>query len=260
MQQSKDPKIIGLIPARYASKRFPGKPLVEIQGKSLIQRVYENASKAQILDEVAVATDDQRIYDHVKAFGGNVFMTGECSTGTDRIADVVRNEVRYQSTEIVVNIQGDEPCLNPVTLDAIIAELLANPNAVVGTPVVPITDPYELEDPSKVKCVFDQNGRALYFSRSCIPHAKTETTIYKHIGLYAFRKPFLLQFASLPDTPLYRAEDLEQLKILESGYAIQVAVVQEESIGVDTPQDITRIEKLLCRQNISLSQEGSAHP
>lgn len=249
---------IGVIPFRWQSSRFPGKALVNILGKSLIQRTYENSTQSKLLDRVVIATDDQRIFNHAQDFGAEVFMTSSsCPTGTDRTCEVI--DRHFPQAEIVVNIQGDEPCLNPDVLDALIVKLQETPEALVTTPVAKITDPRDIFSPSAVKCVFDQNGRALYFSRAPIPFPQTANKIhdyYRHLGVYCFRKPFLLELATIKPTRLQEIEDLEQLKILERGLPIHVCLVEDQAIGVDTPEDLKRIEEILCqKESTSLSQE-----
>ncbi len=250
-------KVIGVIPARYASTRFPGKPLIVIQGKSLLQRTYENAQQAS-LDELIVATDDQRIYDHVKGFGGNVMMTSpDHLTGSDRVAQVLLANPEWMQAAVIINIQGDEPCIEPSSLDAIAQALISDPSSSVSTAVSPLRTEAEAESSSVVKCILDRKNHALYFSRTLIPSNKKHaynpaTTYYRHIGIYAFRPAFLLEFGKLPPTPLQLEEDLEQLKILEHGYRIKVAVLEHISIGVDTPEDIKQVEQWLSKQNTSL--------
>lgn len=251
------PRILGIIPARYSSTRLPGKPLRLIAGKSLIQRTYENAARCRKLEALVVATDDQRIYDHVSSFGGRAVMTApECPTGTDRLVHALNLKAEWLNTALVVNIQGDEPCLEPVVIENIIESLEASPQAVMATPIAKIHEKNEALDPSVVKCVIDQNHFALYFSRGLVPYGKKgefsqNITYYRHIGLYVYRKEFLMRFSSLAPTPLQLAEDLEQLKVLESGYRIKTAVVESQSIGVDTPEDLQKVERLLCKQNTS---------
>ena len=254
MQKKK--QIAAIIPARYGSVRFPGKPLVEILGKTLIQRTYENTALCKELDEILVATDDQRIYDHVKSFGGNVVMTpSSCHNGTDRLAWVLQECPRLQNTEMIVNVQGDEPCLSPDAITQLIEILRSDPSAVMSTVVVKMTDEKEASNPSEVKCVLSLDGSALYFSRSLIPGGQTnayrkEMVYYKHLGVYAYRPEFLPEYAKLPMTPLQLAEDLEQLKVLEHGYKIKAAIVISPSIGVNTPEDIRKVEQELCKQNL----------
>lgn len=258
------PKVVGIIPSRYASTRFPGKPLSQILGKSLIQRTYENALRCELLEEVIVATDDQRIFDHVKEFGGRVVMTSvDCPTGTDRLAEVLQKEKRLADVEIVMNVQGDEPCIDPNIIAAVVKGLRDDPNAAMSTAILPLHDIEEALKPSVVKCVVDKQDYALYFSRALIPAGKTlkyrpETIYYKHLGLYAYRKEFLLHYAELDSTPLQQAEDLEQLKVLEHGYRIKTVQVSGESMDVNAPEDIKKVEQLLCKQNTSSSQAGSA--
>jgi len=258
MRENKPLKIIGIIPARYGSTRFPGKPLAKIQGKTLIQRTYENARKCQSLDELAVATDDQSIYDHVTSFGGKAIMTSpECPTGSDRLVAAIENTPGFQEAAIVVNIQGDEPCLEPQVIDQVINALQNDSEAVMSTAIVKLTSEEEVLNPSVIKCVIDLKGHALYFSRALIPAGKTlkfrrEANYYKHLGIYAYRREFLMHYAELSPTPLQLAEDLEQLKVLEHGYRIKTALVESSSIGVDHPEDIKKIEQLLCKPNIYL--------
>lgn len=246
-------QVVGVIPARWDSSRFPGKPLATILGKSLIKRTYENALKSSRLDSVVVATDDQRIYDHVQDFGGAACMTSkECPTGTDRVNEAV--QTHFPKASIVVNIQGDEPCLDPHVIDTLIDRLERTPNAVMTTPIAKITDPQHIFSPTAVKCVFDAEGRALYFSRAPIPfpqNAKKIHDYYRHLGIYCFRRPFLKQYVEMECSRLQDIEDLEQLKILEAGYPIYLSLVEDQGIGVDTPEDLKKIEELLCA-NISL--------
>jgi 3-deoxy-manno-octulosonate cytidylyltransferase (CMP-KDO synthetase) len=242
-------KVIGIIPSRYGSTRFPGKSLALISGKTLIQRTYENALQCKTLSDLIVATDDQRIFDHVELFGGKVVMTSEsCPTGSDRLAEAITQYSGH--VDIVVNIQGDEPCINPDNIDKIVTQCLQDKEVSMTTAVVKFNDEKLAYSTNVVKCVLDQKGHALFFSRALIPLGKTgqfqkETTYYRHLGIYCYKKDFLLQYANLTPTPLQIAEDLEQLKVLEHGYKIGVSIVREETIGVDTPQDIAKIEKLL---------------
>lgn len=249
-------KVIAIIPARYASSRFPGKPLALIAGKSLLQRTFENASKAKALEKIIIATDDIRIYDHALSFGAQAVMTSlDCPTGTDRVQEALQKEKSLFETDIVVNIQGDEPCLDIKAIDAIIATLQSDPVAVVATPITPFQSLEEAQKPS-IKCVKSQNNDALYFSRALIPSGKNlgfhaAAVYYRHIGIYAYRTSFLPIYAKLPATPLQIAEDLEQLKILEWGYRIKVAVVETNNIDVNYPEDIQKVEQYLCKQNTS---------
>lgn len=246
-------KTVGIIPARYSSTRFPGKPLALILGTSLIQRTYDNAKKAKTLDELIVATDDSRIFEHVLSFGGQaVFTSPDCLTGSDRVAEAAK---QYPEAQIIVNIQGDEPCIDPSTIDKAVLALQQDEEALVATAATPLTEE-EAQLSSVVKCVLDARGRALYFSRALIPAGKEnsfrpEIPYLRHIGLYVFRREFLFQYAQLSPTPLMLAEDLEQLKILEHGYKVHVVTVTGFSPGVDLPEDIQKVEKILC-QNMCL--------
>ncbi len=259
-------KVIGIIPARYESSRFPGKPLATIHGKTLIRRTYENALRCKSLDAVVVATDDSRIFTHVQEFGGNVVMTSKsCLTGTDRIAEVVCLYPEYAQANIIVNIQGDEPTLDPGVIEAVVDTLKLDPTADVSTAIIRLKSEKDSLNPSVVKCVIDRKGFALYFSRGLIPAGKTlkfhsGNIYYKHLGIYGYKRQFLLHYAELPATPLQLAEDLEQLKVLENGFRIKTALVECECMDVNTPEDIIKVEKLLCKQNTSLSQEGFAPP
>ena len=232
---------IGVIPARYASTRFPGKPLARIAGKSLIERVYSQTVKAD-LRKVIVATDDKRIADEVRSFGGNFILTGEHPSGTDRIAEAVKNE----KCDIVVNVQGDEPLIEPEIINTVVRVLKENKPADISTAAAKIGDAREITDPNVVKVVFTVDGRALYFSRSTIPYSRNENQIYyKHIGIYGYRKEFLKTFVSLPRSSMEISESLEQLRLLENGYHIQVALVDYSPIGVDTPEDVIRVEEVI---------------
>ena len=232
---------IGIIPARFGSARYPGKPLVKISGKSLIERVYKQAVRAD-LEKVIVATDDERIVEEVKSFGGNVALTGEHNSGTDRIAEAVRRE----TCDIVINIQGDEPLIEPEIINSVTMALNENEWADVSTAAVKISDIQEIDDPNVVKVVFSTYGKDLYFSRSKIPFEKnSKPEYYKHIGIYGYRKDFLRTFISLPQSSLELAESLEQLRVLENGYNIHVSTVEYDSIGVDTPEDVKKVEEIL---------------
>ncbi len=256
-------KVLGVIPARYASQRFPGKPLALLAGKTLLQRTYENALRSGCFERLVVATDDMRIYDHVAGFGGEVFMTSHtCGSGTERIAELLKRSTDFDCYDIVVNVQGDEPCVSSEAFASTIEALKSTPEAVVATVVTPFTDRERALSRSIVKCVRRRDGMALYFSRSIIPGSKSDALTtdiyYRHIGIYAYRRPFVLRYIELENTPLQLAEDLEQLKILEHGYTIATACVKEDAIGVDTPEDLHTIERFICTVNTSLSQAGSA--
>ena len=237
-------KILGVIPARFASSRFPGKVLAQIASKSMLQRVYERASLARYLTATIIATDDERIYDAARSFGARVVMTrADHVSGTDRVAEAASAE----NAELVVNIQGDEPLIEPAAIDAAILPLAHDPAIVMGTLKKAIEDPREVTDPNVVKVVTDRNGDAIYFSRCPIPFERGPArpgTHFKHIGLYVYRRDFLLGYSALPVGPLERAERLEQLRAIENGYRIRVVETECESLGVDTPEDLERVCKL----------------
>jgi 3-deoxy-manno-octulosonate cytidylyltransferase (CMP-KDO synthetase) len=243
--------IIAVIPARYGSTRFPGKALAPIQGKPMVQWVYERAAHSTLVDKVMVATDDERIFAAVKSFGGEVVMTSpHHATGTDRIAEVAQS----LDCGIIVNVQGDEPLIRPEMIDQAIRPLIDDPTIPMGTLCRKIEDRKEAFDPNVVKVVFDEKGFALYFSRAPIPWDRDRwsgkdrltdmplvATLYKHIGLYVYRREFLLNFARLPRTRLEESEKLEQLRALEHGHRIKAVVTEHESFGVDIPSDLGKI-------------------
>lgn len=244
-------KIIAIIPARYESQRFPGKLLAKLGGKTLIQNTYENASKCDALNEIFVATDDQRIFDHVQEFGGKAVMTSSsCPTGTDRIVETAKS---LDKNSIIVNVQGDEPLVKASVIKAVALELVHRIDLPMTTAIVPIKNPEDLQCPNIVKCVMDKNGRALYFSRAPIPHSRDgyRGVHHAHLGIYAYRHPFLMTYASLSPTPLQQSEALEQLKVLEHGYAIGCVVVDDLPLGVDTPEDLKKVQELICKQSSS---------
>ncbi len=237
-------KVLGVIPARYQSTRLPGKPLLQIAGKPMIQWVYEAAHTATLVDEIVVATDDQRIFDAVKQFGGAVEMTSaNHPTGTDRLAEVAR---RHQCG-LVINIQGDEPLIHGEVIDSIVRPLVDNSDLVMSTAKVRLVEQAQIDEPSVVKVVTDDNGLALYFSRSPIPYQrkKEAAQYWKHVGLYGYRRDFLLKYVELPQSQLELAESLEQLRVLSYGYRIQVIEVAQDSVGVDTPDDLERVRAIL---------------
>jgi 3-deoxy-manno-octulosonate cytidylyltransferase (CMP-KDO synthetase) len=236
--------IIGVIPARYKSTRLPGKPLLIISGKPMIQQVYEHALKSRYLDKVIVATDDKRIFNCVKEFGGNVIMTStKHKSGTDRTCEAVKNI----KADIIVNLQGDEPFIDYKNIDRAIEPLLADKKLNVSTLAINIRDKKEIYDPNKVKVVFDENGNALYFSRSVIPFDRDNINAkyYKHIGLYVYRKSFLLKYKNLKQTKLEIAEKLEQLRILENGEKIKVVLTNKDSQSVDTNEDYKKLRNYI---------------
>ncbi|ADK84030.1 3-deoxy-D-manno-octulosonatecytidylyltransferase [Desulfarculus baarsii DSM 2075] len=237
-----------VIPARYGSSRFPGKPLVDIGGKPMIQRVMERVAQAKGVQTVAVATDDQRIAQAVSAFGGRVVLTDRpMRTGSDRVAHAAA-ELGLGPDELVVNVQGDQPLLPPQLIDELSAVMLADADVLMATPVTPIRRPEEIADPNHVKAVMDVRGDALYFSRLAIPHPRDggQVTFYKHLGVYIFRKGFLDIFAGLADGVLEEAEKLEQLRVLEHGYKLRCVISQFDSPEVDRPADAQRVAALLA--------------
>lgn len=244
-------KVIGIIPSRYASSRFPGKPLAPIKGKTLIRRVWERASKASALDALYVATDDARIRAEVASFGGKAVMTPEsCRSGTDRLAAAARKIGR--GADIVVNIQGDEPLIPPALINAVALALKKDAREQVSTAVFPLTDKADIANPNIAKVAVSPDGHALFFSRSAIPFNRDGGRVeyYKHIGIYGYRKAFLFRYARWPQTPLEKAEQLEQLRILESGGRIKAVVSAWDSTGVDLPSDVRKIERQLARMNL----------
>ena len=243
----RNPNAIAIIPARYDSSRFPGKPLAEIQGKPMIRWVAERTAQASLISRVLVATDDDRIFNCVQSFGGEVVMTSEdIPSGSDRIALVAMK----LDTNIIVNVQGDEPFVEPSEIDQVIHLLLDDAQAVVGTLVQPISDSGVLNDPNVVKVVLDEQQHALYFSRSPIPFSSRDSNkpdqiqAYRHVGIYSYRKDFLLQFSNWEPTPLEYIEKLEQLRVLEKGYTIKVGVTAFDPLGVDTPEDLEKARRI----------------
>jgi 3-deoxy-manno-octulosonate cytidylyltransferase (CMP-KDO synthetase) len=261
-------KILGVIPARYASSRFPGKSLAQIGPKTMLEHVYERVSLARYLTSVIVATDDQRIFDEARRFGAAVRMTRpDHLSGTDRVAEVASAD----TAEWVVNVQGDEPLIDPDAIDAAILPLLDEPSIPMGTLKKRIEDPRELDDPNVVKVVTDRFENALYFSRATIPYprdqakgnrqkakgkSRNEPSYFKHIGLYVYRRDFLLRYPELPVGPLETVERLEQLRALENGHKIRVVETEYESIGVDTPEDLDRVCKLFEASLAGVVQNG----
>lgn len=237
-------RILAVIPARYASTRLPGKPLLADTGRTLIQHVVEAAKKSKRLTHVVVATDDQRIFDAVKAFGGDVVMTrNDHVSGTDRVAEAAR---LVGDADLVINLQGDEPEIAPESIDTLVDVMTKRPEAVMGTLATPIHDESIYLDPACVKVVKDDGGYALYFSRSPIPYhrdgkpAPGQPWALLHLGIYAFRPRFLQQVATMPTADLEVAEKLEQLRVLENGHRIALGVVAERCVGIDTPEDYAR--------------------
>jgi 3-deoxy-manno-octulosonate cytidylyltransferase (CMP-KDO synthetase) len=242
-----------IIPARFNSSRFPGKLLKVAVGQTVLQRTFRSAQKAKTLDQIFIATDDERIAEHAQSFGCSVLWTpNTCKNGTERIAEALLAYPELQQARCIVNLQGDHPLTSPNTLDSIAKALLDDLEADVATAVRPIRSHDDFLSPHVVKCVLDSLGRALYFSRAPIPYGAGHANRYQHIGIYAYRTCFLLLLSSLPDTFLQTSEDLEQLKFLELGYRIKVAVVEDCALGVDTPNDLLKLEHhLLCQSNTS---------
>ncbi|MGB2868916.1 MAG: 3-deoxy-manno-octulosonate cytidylyltransferase [Bacteroidota bacterium] len=246
-------RVVAVIPARYASRRLPAKPLVDLLGKPMVQRVYERVRRARLVDRVVVATDDRRIAKVVEGFGGEVVMTSSgIKSGSDRVAAVAR-KIRG---DIFVNVQGDEPLMAPKMIDQAVQLLLDDPQAGLGTLAKKIESAVDLKNPAVVKVVFDKKKTALYFSRSVIPHVRDELNVgkwlsrqsfYKHIGIYVFRRKFLATYSRLPESALERSERLEQLRVLENGYSIKVGTTRFDSIPIDTPADVRKVRALIRR-------------
>ena len=242
-------KILAVIPARYESSRFPGKPLVDLHGKPMIQHVYERVQQVPSVGQVLVATDDERIINAVRAFGGQACMTSpDHPTGTDRIVEVIQN----QPCEWVLNVQGDEPTIAPDVLETLIQRALADGSCPMATLVFRSDDPNTWRDPHVVKAILAQNQRALYFSRSPVPYVRDHVFrgCWKHFGVYLYRRDFLLEFANWPTTPLEQQEQLEQLRVLENGYSILCVESPVDSIGVDVPEDLTHVAQLVATEMI----------
>lgn len=241
-------RILGVIPARFASTRFPGKPLIDIDGKSMIQRVYEQALKAEKLDEAVVATDDERILLHVRSFGGRAILTADThQSGTDRCAEVAE---KLPGFDIIVNIQGDEPFIDPRQID-LVCTCFADPDTELATLVKKVVTDEELFNPNSPKVVLNKNSEAIYFSRATIPYVRGKESsdwleahsFYKHIGIYGYRIDTLKAITQLPVSILEKTEALEQLRWLENGYRIKVAVTDIETSAVDTPEDLQKVLK-----------------
>jgi len=240
--------IVAVIPARMGSTRFPGKPLALICGKPMIQHVYEKAAACSLIKSVIVAADDSAVQQTVQAFGGKVFMTSpDHHTGTDRVAEVAQN----LAADIIVNIQGDEPLLVPDAIEEAVKPLLQDTRITMSTLKTALRPDDDPLDPNIVKVATDASGRALYFSRSPIPFNRDRSSaarLYRHIGLYVFRRNFLFEFTTLPQTTLEKAESLEQLRALEHGYAIHVSETRYYPVGVDIPSDIELVEAIMQKQ------------
>jgi len=239
-------KVLGVIPARYASTRFKGKVLADLLGKPMVQHVYERASQCETLNGLVVATDDQRVFDAVKGFGGQAEMTGEHPSGTDRIAEVASRV----DAEILVDVQGDEPLIEPAMIDEAVEPLLRDDDIDLGTLAYRIRSEAEYLNPNVVKVVVNAAWFAMYFSRSPIPCVKSggwreDVPAYRHVGLYVYRRPALLNFAKMPPARLEMLEGLEQLRFLENGYRIKVVETTHKSIGVDTPEDLVMVRNMI---------------
>ncbi len=237
-------KVLCVIPARYASTRLPGKPLRDIAGKPMICRVYDRASKAVRIEKALVATDDERIYDAVMANGGEAMMTSkDHPTGTDRLAEVA---AAYKDMDVIINVQGDEPLIEPGLIDELAALFEKDPELMMATVMTELKDEDEAKNPNNVKVVTDLEGFALYFSRSLIPYPRNggKAPVCKHIGIYAYRRDFLLSYARLKPTPLEMAESLEQLRALENGYRIRVLKTGCRFVGVDTEEDLALVNQI----------------
>ena len=239
-------KILGIIPARYASTRFPGKPLVDIAGKSMIQRVYEQAKKCSQLSEVIVATDDDSIFEHVQNFGGKAVMTSAAhQSGTDRCAEVAE---KYPEYDVIINIQGDEPYIDPEQISKLIS-CFDDADTQLATLIKKVLNEQELHNTNSPKVIINKNSEAIYFSRSPLPHIRGQEpqhwlrhfTYFKHIGIYGYRADILKQITKLPVSPLEKAESLEQLRWIENGYKIKVAETKIETIAIDTPDDLKKL-------------------
>lgn len=243
-------KAICVIPARYSSTRLPGKPLKDICGKPMICRVYERASLAKSVAEVIVATDDDRILDAVEKNSGRAIMTrADHKTGTDRLAEVAE---KFPGVEVIVNVQGDEPLIEPSLIDELVATFVADKTLQMATVATELTDADEMSNPNNVKVVLDKNGDALYFSRSLIPYPRNagKAKVFKHIGIYAYRRNFLLSYAKMEPTPLEQSESLEQLRALENGFKIRVIKSSCRFVGVDTAEDLELVNEIYRREEI----------
>ena len=246
-------KVIGIIPARYQSTRLFGKPLANICGKPMIQHVYERASGTASLKSVTVATDDERILNTVKKFGGDAVLTSSHhQSGTDRIAEAIL-KLDVQDDDLIVNIQGDQALLDPVVIDEVISPFLKDPSLEMGTLCCRISTESEMTDPNVVKVVVDRDDFALYFSRSPIPYVRAKDVdicLRKHIGIYVYKKKFLFKFTQLPQSDLEKAELLEQLRALENGHKIKVVETCSDSIEVDTHEDLEQVRRILGERDL----------
>lgn len=241
-------KSICVIPARYSSTRLPGKPLKDICGKPMICRVWERASRAKSVAEVIVATDDERILQAVENNSGRAVMTrSDHKTGTDRLAEVAE---KFPDVDVIVNVQGDEPLIEPSLIDELIAEFVADDDLQMATVATELTDADEMNNPNNVKVVLDRYNDALYFSRSLIPYPRNagNAKVFKHIGIYAYRRQFLIDYAKMEPTPLEKSESLEQLRALENGFKIRVIKSDCRFVGVDTEEDLKLVNEIYRRE------------
>ncbi len=250
-------QVVCIIPSRYESTRFPGKPIADLCGKPMIQHVYERVLRAKSVSFAAVATDDERIFAAVNAFGGRAVMTSaRHRSGTDRIAEAVET-LALDENAIVVNIQGDQPLFEPVQVDEVVAPLMEDPSIPMSTLIYRIVRDEEITHPNAVKTVFDDHYFALYFSRATIPFVRDggcKADYYKHHGIYAYRRPFLRTFTALPEGILERLEALEQLRALEHGHRIKVVITAHDSVEVDTPAELERVRRLMTGEERSVGK------
>ncbi|MGL6153738.1 MAG: 3-deoxy-manno-octulosonate cytidylyltransferase [Cetobacterium sp.] len=244
-------KFLGVIPARYASTRLRGKPLMDICGHTMIEWVYRRALKSK-LDKVVIATDDEKIYEEVKKFGGEVILTSENHiNGTSRIGEVCEKITEY---DVVINIQGDEPLIEPSMIDLLIDAFKKEPELVMGTLKHKLINKEDIENPNTVKVITDKNDYALYFSRSVIPYPRYENKelYYKHIGIYGYKRSFVLEYVKMESTPLENSESLEQLRVLENGYRIKVLETDKKIIGVDTEEELNKVRDYIRDNKIEI--------
>jgi 3-deoxy-manno-octulosonate cytidylyltransferase (CMP-KDO synthetase) len=243
--------ILGIIPARYGSTRLPGKALIKVQGRTIIERVYERVRQSKRLSDIVVATDDVRIYNHVRKFGGHAMITRQDHpSGTTRCAEVIES---MSSFDLIVNIQGDEPLIHPGQIDQLCEFMTSQPQVAIGTLVRRIDDAHDLTNPAVAKVIFGQYGRVLYFSRNAIPFVRDypvhqwldHATFFRHVGMYAYRKEILKKVGTLPPSQLEQTEKLEQLNWLFHGIPVYATETEFESIGIDTPEDLAFLEKML---------------
>lgn len=244
-------KFLGVIPSRYASTRLEGKPLKDICGHTMVEWVYKRALKSK-LDKVVIATDDERIMNEVKSFGGNAILTRvDHLNGTSRIAEVCET---YTDYDVIVNIQGDEPLIEPDMINVIIDSFIEDNTIPMSTLKYKLTDMEEIENPNAVKVITDKNGFAIYFSRSVIPYPRKLDidNYYKHVGIYGYKRDFVMEYAKMPSTPLELSESLEQLRVLENGYKIKVIETPYKIIGVDTQEELDRVRKYIEEHKIEI--------